>query len=78
MHVFSMKDENLINIMKLGKKLSVLSKKIREYGGLISNKKYLKVENKINTKEGSHCTCKWVMLTDSVYKKMESIILKSF
>ena len=63
--------------MKFGKKLATLSKKKKnkEY---IYNKKFLKAEKKINTKEGFHCICKRVILIDSVYKKFNTIILKCF
>ena len=46
---------------------------------LIYNKKYLKTEKGLNTKESFQCFYIPVMLIHSVYrKKMETIILKCF
>ena len=36
---------------------------------LVQNKKFLKAEKKMNTKESFHCILKPVILIDSVYKK---------
>ena len=66
----------LINIIKFGKKLAILSKRINRE--LIYNKKYLKAEKKINTKEGFHRICKRVILIDSVYKENENYYPKVF
>ena len=61
--------------MKFGIKLATLSKK-KINRELVYNKKYLKLEKKINTKEGFNCICKQVILIDSVYKIC--IILKNY
>ena len=39
---------------------------------LVYNKKYLKVGQKINTKEGFQCICAQVILVDSVYRKSKN------
>ena len=62
--------------MKFGKMLAILSKKINRE--LIYNTKCLKAEKKVNTKEGFHRICKRVILIDTVYKKMNTIIIKCF
>ena len=56
--------------------LAILSKKINRE--LIYNTKCLKAEKKVNTKEGFHRICKRVILIDTVYKKMNTIIIKCF
>ena len=56
--------------------LATLSKKINRE--LIYNTKCLKAEKKVNTKEGFYRICKRVILIDTVYKKMNTIIIKCF
>ena len=45
---------------------------------LICNKKYLKAEKRLNTKESFQCFYIPLTLSDSVYRKDETIIQKCF
>ena len=74
---FMIKEEKfLINIIKIWKKVSNIIKKIDSE--LVYNKKCIKVENKINTKESFQYFYIPVILIDSVYRKDENYYPKVF
>ena len=55
---------------------NIINKKIK--GELIYNKKYLKAENRFNTKESFQCFYVPVILFDSVYKKDKNYYSNAF
>ena len=74
---FMIKDEKFVDeYMKIWEKVSNAIKK--NNSELVCNKKYLKAEKNINTKEILQCFYIPVILIDSVYKKDEQYYPKVF